>query len=318
MNARVDLAPVKDWRDFAKSYTAHPLAEVFPLLDEDSKDFIDLASSIGIHGVLDPIVLTRDMRVLDGRNRLRAALQALHPTDTEHAPRFVFFDELPIDHDALDEAGYVAAKNLHRRHLTDDQKAAAAAAIYHGHKAAANESRKKHLIPGAIHRGGQTSPTKKSTQRTREKVQEAAGVSERKARQALAVVEEAEGSITRSNKRSLLWKCVPAPLGADGPAVKVDAKTPKGVLRVMVTINTDIPYLAKAWRSEEFKRHLAAFIVPGGVFEDERAGAALYELMRPGTQLSFDNGVEHSTLMEIASIVLNRFDQANSLPRIAS
>lgn len=191
MNARVDLAPVKDWRDFAKSYTAHPLAEVFPLLDEDSKDFIDLASSIGIHGVLDPIVLTRDMRVLDGRNRLRAALQALHPTDTEHAPRFVFFDELPIDHDALDEAGYVAAKNLHRRHLTDDQKAAAAAAIYHGHKAAANESRKKHLIPGAIHRGGQTSPTKKSTQRTREKVQEAAGVSERKARQALAVVEEA-------------------------------------------------------------------------------------------------------------------------------
>lgn len=140
----------------------------------------------------------------------------------------------------------------------------------------------------------------------------------KKRERATNVDEEAEGSITRSNKRSLLWKCVPAPLGADGPAVKVDAKTPKGVLRVMVTINTDIPYLAKAWRSEEFKRHLAAFIVPGGVFEDERAGAALYELMRPGTQLSFDNGVEHSTLMEIASIVLNRFDQANSLPRIAS
>lgn len=211
---------VKDWQEFARTCTAHPLAEVFPLLDEDSKDFIDLVGSISIYGVLDPIVLTRDMRVLDGRNRLRAALVTLHPDDAEHAPRFVFFDELPIDHDTLDEAGYVAAKNLHRRHLTDDQKAAAAAAIYHGHKAAANESRKKHLIPGAIHRGGQTSTTMKPAKRTHEKVQEAAGVSERKARQALALVEEApelakeviDGKVTlrEAAKRVKVSKSAPA------------------------------------------------------------------------------------------------------------
>jgi catechol-2,3-dioxygenase len=79
---------------------------------------------------------------------------------------------------------------MHRRHLTDDQKAAAAAAIYHGHKAAVNESRSEKMKGrrnAAKNSGVEINTTNSEAKRTHEKVQEAAGVSERKARQALAV-----------------------------------------------------------------------------------------------------------------------------------
>ena len=184
--------PLNDWRQFARKAKAHPLAEIFPLLDEASKDFEELASSISVHGVLEPIVLMRDLRILDGRNRLRALMSVQNQLPEEYAPQFVFFEDLPIDHELIDEHHWVAAKNLHRRHLTNDQKAVAAAAIYHGYRDKANESRSAKAIGNKNaekNSGGQTSPTKPAT-RTREKVQEAAGVSERQARAALMVQEE--------------------------------------------------------------------------------------------------------------------------------
>lgn len=187
---------IKDWKHFARTYTAHPLAEIFPMIDPQSKDYGSLAGSVGMVGVLEPIVLTRDMRVLDGRNRLRAALEEIHAEDTDKAPKFVFFDQLPIDHELVSERDYVASKNLSRRHLSDEQKAAAVALLFHGYTEKAGEARKVGLIPGnkagakpAGSGRGEITPTTKPTERTREKVQKEAGVSEHKARQALRVVE---------------------------------------------------------------------------------------------------------------------------------
>jgi len=76
------------------------------------------------------------------------------------------------------------------------------ALLFHGHTERANEARKEKLVPGAVHRRGENTPTKKPAdlgrgeitptrkpaERTREKVQSVAGVSEHKARQALRVV----------------------------------------------------------------------------------------------------------------------------------
>ncbi len=183
---------VKDWKHFARTYTAHPLAEIFPMIDPESKDYGSLLGSISVFGVLEPIVLTRDMRVLDGRNRLRAACESVHADDAEKAPKFVFFDQLPIDHELVTERDYVASKNLSRRHLTDEQKAAAVALLFRGHTERANEARKDGLRRGTQapkSRRGEITPTEKPTERTRDKVQREAGVSEHKARQALAVAE---------------------------------------------------------------------------------------------------------------------------------
>lgn len=181
---------IKDWKQFARSYVAHPLADIFPMMDPESKDFGSLLGSVSVFGVLEPIVLTRDMRVLDGRNRLRAALESVHAEDDEKAPKFVFFDQLPIDHELVSERDYVASKNLSRRHLSDEQKAAAVALLFHGYTEKAAEARKEKLVPAARTRRGEITPTSnKPAERTREKVQKEAGVSEHKARQALKVVE---------------------------------------------------------------------------------------------------------------------------------
>lgn len=191
---------VKDWKQFARTYTAHPLAEIFPMIDPKSKDYGSLLGSVSVFGVIDPIVLTRDMRVLDGRNRLRAALESVHADDTEKAPKFVFFDQLPIDHELVSERDYVASKNLSRRHLSDEQKAAAVALLFHGYTEKATEARKEAVRKVGRGRkaaqepdemgGGEIAPTyQKPAERTRDKVQREAGVSEHKARQALRVVE---------------------------------------------------------------------------------------------------------------------------------
>jgi ParB-like chromosome segregation protein Spo0J len=86
---------------------AHPAAELFPMLPDD--ELRDLAASIKKHGLQDPIVVV-DGKVLDGRNRLRACELA------GVEPRFIplDFDGSPLD--------YVLARNLHRRHLTGEQK----------------------------------------------------------------------------------------------------------------------------------------------------------------------------------------------------
>jgi ParB-like chromosome segregation protein Spo0J len=93
----------------------HPVAQLFPLLQKGTPPWNDLVESIRNYGLLEPLVLDGDT-LLDGRNRL-AACEAL-----EIAPRFIQWKTLPLGPD-VDAAGWIVAKNLDRRHLTDDQKA---------------------------------------------------------------------------------------------------------------------------------------------------------------------------------------------------
>jgi ParB-like chromosome segregation protein Spo0J len=87
----------------------HPAAEIFPLLA--GKEAADLAADIKANGLKEPIVLTADRLLLDGRNRLAAC----NATGTE--PRFETWDGVgsPVD--------YVVSKNLRRRHLDVGQRA---------------------------------------------------------------------------------------------------------------------------------------------------------------------------------------------------
>jgi ParB-like chromosome segregation protein Spo0J len=96
----------------------HPLADIFPLME--GEEFAALVADIKANGVSNIVTLYQGM-ILDGRNRYRAC-KALGWTD-----RRVQL-ELPMRHsDAfVDDHGgplaYVISANIHRRHLTAQQK----------------------------------------------------------------------------------------------------------------------------------------------------------------------------------------------------
>lgn len=90
----------------------HPLANLFPLLQ--GEDYDALKGDIAANGLLDPIWLHPDGRIIDGRNRHRACI------DTGTPPRFRTWD----GQGSL--ITFVISLNLHRRHLTASQRAAVA------------------------------------------------------------------------------------------------------------------------------------------------------------------------------------------------
>lgn len=86
----------------------HPAAELFPLIQGD--DFEELVADVAANGLLEPIWLTSDGALLDGRNRVRAC----HRTGTQVSTR---------TYEGSDPVGFVVSLNLKRRHLTTGQKA---------------------------------------------------------------------------------------------------------------------------------------------------------------------------------------------------
>ena len=92
---------------------AHPLAALFPLLA--GPDLEALAADIGTNGLAEPIVLL-DGQILDGRNRHAAcSLAGVDPSFSEYV--------------GADPAAWVVSKNLHRRHLSESQRAMVASRL---------------------------------------------------------------------------------------------------------------------------------------------------------------------------------------------
>jgi hypothetical protein len=90
----------------------HPAANLFPLISDDSQAFKDLVEDIRTQGQIEPIELFEG-KILDGRHRYRACVAAGVEPKTA-----TWSGDNPY--------AYVVSKNLHRRHLTDDQRAAVA------------------------------------------------------------------------------------------------------------------------------------------------------------------------------------------------
>lgn len=91
----------------------HPAAELFPLMH--GPEFDELVDDIALHGQREPIVLTPDGQLLDGRNRWRACAKA---------------GVTPVTRVETSEPwAYVISTNVHRRHLSESQRAMIAAKI---------------------------------------------------------------------------------------------------------------------------------------------------------------------------------------------
>ena len=96
-----------------KQYDFHPLANIFPLID--GKPYQDLMADILKHGVREPVWLYDGM-ILDGRNRYRAAT--------------AMSVECPVqEYTGSDPTGFVVSLNLHRRHLSEAQRAMVASLV---------------------------------------------------------------------------------------------------------------------------------------------------------------------------------------------
>jgi hypothetical protein len=84
----------------------HPLANIFPLME--GSEFSSLVSDVKKHGLNEPVVLCEN-KILDGRNRYRACQEAGIKV------RFRAYE-------GDDPVAYVITANIHRRHLTANQK----------------------------------------------------------------------------------------------------------------------------------------------------------------------------------------------------
>lgn len=111
----------------------HPLANLFPLIE--GRDFDELVADVRANGLQQPIVMFED-KILDGRNRYRAAVEAdlfvedvywqgsVHFVRFQHVPGDLRFSEATI---AAGPLAYVLSLNLYRRHLNSSQLAMLAA-----------------------------------------------------------------------------------------------------------------------------------------------------------------------------------------------
>lgn len=85
----------------------HPLAQLFPMIEGEA--FAALVEDVRLNGVRRPVVMFEDM-ILDGRNRYMAAREAGvgFPVSEFTGP---------------DPVAFVVSENIHRRHLTESQRA---------------------------------------------------------------------------------------------------------------------------------------------------------------------------------------------------
>ena len=99
-------------KNTAQILKRHPLSAAFPDMPED--EVAALVEDIRQNGLLQPVVIHDEM-VLDGWHRYRASIEAgVEPAFTEF--------------DGADPVAFVLSLNMHRRHLTGSQRAAAVVA----------------------------------------------------------------------------------------------------------------------------------------------------------------------------------------------
>jgi hypothetical protein len=158
MTATVTSLPV-----WPADVPVHPAAELFPLMG--GAEFDELVKDIRENGLVTPIVRTPDGLILDGRNRYRACSAAgVRPVYQEHGG---------------EPWRFVISTNLHRRHLTDSQRAMVAGRI-----AERAHGRPKNRPDGQFSEEGAAEPP------TQPEAAAMLNVSERQVRRARTVVKD--------------------------------------------------------------------------------------------------------------------------------
>lgn len=101
--------------DFSQ-YVVHPLIADYPEMNE--KEFLDFHENVRLNGLIDPIIVTKNKEIIDGRIRYEACKA------TKQLPHFqiqdIYENEIQL---------FWISKNLHRNHLGLFQRACLAAEV---------------------------------------------------------------------------------------------------------------------------------------------------------------------------------------------
>lgn len=143
--------------------TYHEYVKLFPELSDEQIQ--ELADDIAANGLRQPITVDEESRILDGRHRLAAC------TIAGVAPRFETFRG--TDEEKL---AFVVSTNLHRRHLTQSQRAMIAPKLEQAFKQAAMARKSAALKKGDKAPVPANLPEREKGD-SRDKVGEALGVS---------------------------------------------------------------------------------------------------------------------------------------------
>lgn len=128
------IKPATSWRDVIK---VHPAADLFPLMSE--AELPELGEDIKKNGLTSPIIFdAKTFSLLDGRNRLDAMELVGVPFEPRHwlpknarwrSERWAIEIETPEGKRSVeaevshgDPYDYVISANIHRRHLTTEQR----------------------------------------------------------------------------------------------------------------------------------------------------------------------------------------------------
>lgn len=95
---------------------AHPAADLFPMMDEEA--LTNLENDIKLNGQAQPVISWRGM-IVDGRNRNLACVRAGIKPKTKEVD---FTDDAEC-------VRFIISTNIHRRHLTESQRASIAAEL---------------------------------------------------------------------------------------------------------------------------------------------------------------------------------------------
>ena len=131
----------------------HEVSNIFPLMT--GTEFDALKADIAAHGQREPIWLHQDGRIVDGRNRHRACVEL------GIAPRFQTWDG---DGSLV---AFVVSLNLHRRHLTESQRAMIAAKLATMEHGGDRKSESKDQLISRSEAAGMLSVSVPSLQRAR-------------------------------------------------------------------------------------------------------------------------------------------------------
>src|SRR5262245_21985724 len=107
--------------DGRNSLQFHPLADIFPLME--GEEFDALVADIKANGQCEPITLYQG-KILDGRNRYHAYLAGGLPLDQIRCRNLC---DGPVSE--AEARGYVISANIHRRHLSAEDKRKAIAKL---------------------------------------------------------------------------------------------------------------------------------------------------------------------------------------------
>jgi DNA-binding Lrp family transcriptional regulator len=123
MSKTKEVTPPFNWRDHL---AVHPAADLFPLMSE--AELKELAEDINKHGVRSDILLWRDangdksLYLLDGRNRLDAMALLGRLKSSLFLANSRFLSNVPFGFVNGDPYAIALSFNVHRRHLTAEQK----------------------------------------------------------------------------------------------------------------------------------------------------------------------------------------------------